>query len=86
MEQGARFEVHLEKARGIVGDGARPFEAHLVTDDFGALTWACRDIEDAEAETVARLKAEGLSVRDIAKETGLSKSKVHRLLRKGGTI
>jgi hypothetical protein len=85
MEQGARFEVHLEKARGIVGADARPFEAHLVTDEFGVMQWVCRDIEDAEAETVSRLKDEGLSLRDIASETGLSKSKVHRLLRKGGT-
>ncbi len=85
-EQGARFEVHLEKARGIVGDGAKPFEAMLTTDEYGLLTWTCRDLEDAEAEAVARLKAEGLTLRDIAKETGLSKSKVHRLLRKGGTL
>jgi putative DNA primase/helicase len=86
VEQGARFEVHLEKARGIVGTDARPFEAHLVTDEYGIMQWVCRDIEDAEAETVCRLKEEGLSVRDIASETGLSKSKVHRLLRKGGTV
>jgi len=85
MEQGARFEIHLEKARGIVGADARPFEAHLVTDEYGVMQWVCRDIEDAEAETVCRLKDEGLSVRDIAKETGISKSRVHRLLRKGGT-
>jgi putative DNA primase/helicase len=83
-EQGARFEVHLEKARGIVGPDASPFEAQLLTDEHGCMAWACRDIEDVELETVKTLKAENpkMTVRDIAAETGFSKSKVHRLLRK----
>jgi RecA-family ATPase len=37
-DQGARFEVHLEKARGVYGDDARPFEARLETID-GADHW-----------------------------------------------
>ena len=27
--EGARFEVHLEKARGVHGDAAKPFEAQF---------------------------------------------------------
>ncbi len=82
MDQGARFEVHLEKARGIVGDDAKPFEAMLTPDGKGGMIWAYRDIEDVELNQVANLQKEGLSVRDIAKETGLSKSKIQRLIKK----
>lgn len=32
MAEGARFEVHLTKARGIVGDEAKPFEACLISE------------------------------------------------------
>ncbi|UQZ88834.1 hypothetical protein C4J81_06325 [Deltaproteobacteria bacterium Smac51] len=35
-EEGARFEVHLTKARGVSGPEARPFEAQL-RDDGEAL-------------------------------------------------
>ena len=40
-EQGARFEVHLTKARGILGDDARPFEANLIAEG-NALHWRTR--------------------------------------------
>jgi putative DNA primase/helicase len=75
---GARFEVHLEKARGVHGDAAKPFEAHLVTRD-GAAVWSTRDIEDVNHARVKALLDEELSVRVIAEETGIPKSTVHRL-------
>ena len=86
-EEGARFEVHLEKARGIIGDDAKPFEAHLV-QDRSALVWVCRDIEDVELETVKRLLAEDMKVPDIVEETGFSRAKVYRLKKKieGGKL
>jgi hypothetical protein len=31
MAEGARFEVHIEKARGIHGEHVKPFEARLET-------------------------------------------------------
>ena len=31
MAEGARFEVHLTKARGILGDDANPL-SHLITE------------------------------------------------------
>jgi hypothetical protein len=36
MAQGARFEVHIEKARGIHGEHVKPFEARLDTLDGNA--------------------------------------------------
>jgi hypothetical protein len=76
--QGARFEIHLEKARGIHGDGAKPFEAHLEVL-HGAVHWSIREIEDVDLARVKALLDDDLSIRDIADETGIPKSTVHRL-------
>jgi putative DNA primase/helicase len=79
--EGARFEVHLEKARGVHGDSAKPFEARLEVRD-GSATWTMREIEDVNLARVKALLDDELSVRDIADETGISKSTVHRLKKK----
>ena len=76
--EGARFEVHFEKARGIHGDRAKPFEAKLEIRD-GAALWTIREIEDVNLSRVKALLDDELSIRDIADETGLSKSTVHRI-------
>lgn len=80
-EQGARFEVHLTKARGICGADAKPFEAQLFTSGQ-TLTWTTRDIEDVELEHLKQLIDEGFTIRDAAEEMGVSKSKVGRLKKK----
>jgi putative DNA primase/helicase len=80
-EQGARFEVHLTKARGICGDDAKSFEAQLFSNGQ-ALIWTTMEIEDAELEQVRRLLAKKYSQRDIAKKLGISLSKVQRLKKK----
>jgi putative DNA primase/helicase len=74
----ARFEVHIEKGRGIYGEDAKPFEAKLEVVN-GTPVWTARAIEDVDRARVAALLDDGLSVRDIAEETGLSKSAVGRL-------
>ena len=76
--EGARFEVHYEKARGIHGDRAKPFETRLEIRDDATL-WTVREIEDVNLARVKALLDDELSLRDIADETGLSKSTVHRL-------
>jgi putative DNA primase/helicase len=76
-EEGARFEVHFEKSRGFCGDDAKPFEASLGRDG-----WITRDLADADMARVVALQADGLSIRDIAAETGMSKSKVDRLAKR----
>jgi putative DNA primase/helicase len=76
--EGARFEVHIEKGRGIFGDDAKPFEAKLETRN-GTTVWTMRETEDVDRARVKALLDDGLSVREIAEETGLSKSKVHRI-------
>ncbi|MCC6777693.1 MAG: helix-turn-helix domain-containing protein [Hyphomicrobiales bacterium] len=76
--QGARFEVHVEKRRGLLGVQARPFEARLATRD-GKACWSVQELEDVAGPQVADLLNAGFSLRDIAQETGLSKSTVHRM-------
>ncbi len=77
-EEGARFEVHLTKARGVFGDEALPFEAKLQVFD-GQAHWTCNTLQDRELDQVEELSLEGKTVREIADQTGLSKSKVHRM-------
>jgi putative DNA primase/helicase len=76
--EGARFEVHLEKARGVHGDAAKPFEAKLEIRD-GAAVWTTRELEDANRARVQALLDDGMTVREIADETGIPKSTVHRI-------
>jgi putative DNA primase/helicase len=76
--EGARFEVHLEKARGVHGDAAKPFEAKLEVRG-GAAVWTTRELEDANRARVQALLDDGLTVREIADETGIPNSSVHRI-------
>jgi putative DNA primase/helicase len=76
--EGARFTVHIEKGRGIHGVDARPFEASLAIVD-GRAVWTMKQIEEAARTRVATLLEMGMSIRDIAEETGIHRSKVHRL-------
>ena len=77
-EDGARFEVHLTKARSVYGEDANPFEARMSVQNEAAV-WSVQDIRDLEAEQVAELTAQGNSVREIAEITGLGRSKVNRI-------
>lgn len=78
-DQGARFEIHFEKARGFYGPEAEAFEARLVGDQ-----WALSEIKSGDdIDTLKALQKQGLSVRVIAERTGLSKSSVQRKLEGG---
>ena len=74
-EQGARFVVTLTKARGLFGPDAEPFEARLVD----GCRWEIRSVEDSLLEQVKRMIGDGLTVREIAEETGKSTSAISRL-------
>ena len=80
--EGARFEVHYEKARGLTGNVVEPFEAKLETRD-GRAIWAMRDLEDSKFDDIAELRAEGQTIRQIAAALGMSKSAVQRAINKG---
>lgn len=80
--EGARFEIHFEKARGLLGDDVRPVEATLTIDSQGQPQWLSRSVADAEMKRAAALKEEGANQADIAEEMGLSRHAVNRLLKK----
>ena len=80
-DQGARFEIVIEKGRGIYGDDARPIEARYEERD-GAAIWTRTEITDAEVTRVADALNGGLSIREAADELGIHKSKVERLKKK----
>jgi putative DNA primase/helicase len=49
--EGARFNVEIEKARGIYGEDVKPFEARLDLVN-GAAQWTHRDLADADTATI----------------------------------
>lgn len=83
-DQGARFQIHLEKSRGVCGVETRPFEVQLEVDGNGSAKWTCTDLEDVTEKLVLELHRDGLSIREIADEVKVSKSKAHRILKAAG--
>jgi putative DNA primase/helicase len=82
-EQGARFEVHIEKARMLAGEGALPFEATvepLITDSgLPGIRWTARDLKPPIFQQAAELFARGLSVRAVKQALGISHGEAGRL-------
>jgi AAA domain/Winged helix-turn-helix DNA-binding len=74
---GARFEVRFTKNRGFFGRDAEPFEAR-----YADQKWTTTEIvsEDSD-EALAAFRAQGLTIREIADRTGLSKSTVDRRIK-----
>jgi len=52
---------------------------HLGVGHDGTATWTIHELEDANRARVQALLEDGMSVRDIAEETGIPKSTVHRI-------
>ena len=81
-EQGARFEVHFTKARGLFGDDVQSIEAMLAVDESDRVVWTTKNAEGATTERVAELKALGMTPAEIATELGVHRSTVYRALGK----
>lgn len=79
-EQGACFEIHFEKARGIYGDDTRTVEAKLTTHCDGTVTWAAREMDKEKTLTtkVAGYLNDGMPQKEIAGELGVHKSTVSK--------
>ena len=76
-DQGAMFEVHFEKTRHFAGDDAAPFQVRLREQADGLWHWEIEEPKvDVEVEEVAKSLKEGLTIDQIVKKTGLSKSQV----------
>lgn len=79
-EQGARFEVHFEKSRGVQGDPVKPFVASVATVNEKQV-WIMKELEMVLLEQVITLHKDGLKQRDIAAELKISLGKVNKLLK-----
>jgi putative DNA primase/helicase len=74
--QGACFEVHFEKSRGIYGADVEPFEAKLADG-----VWTTKSIKRSAYEKAVRLTKDGYSQKEIADEIGKTKGYVSKLVR-----
>nr|HPQ97702.1 AAA family ATPase [Thiolinea sp.] len=80
--QGARFEIHFEKARGIFGDDVKPIEAQLESLPDGGERWSVMALEASTYDRVVDLTGLGMSQTEIARELGINRSNVSRNIRK----
>jgi AAA domain len=76
---GARFEIHFEKARGLHGDAVRPIEARFDTDAAGVAQWQWRPAGGDALERAAALLNSGLGAPAVALELGVSRATAYRL-------
>lgn len=83
---GADILVEYHKSRGICGDDVKPFAAKLVSvkDEHGnviGLRWVLQDTPtESVHKRIMKLHDSGKTIMQIADETGISKSKVQRIL------
>lgn len=81
-DQGARFEVHFEKARALYGEDVTPVEATLVTSADGRQEWALRTAADGLDNSLLEMMELGLSQGEAARELGVGRSTVIRHLKR----
>lgn len=77
-EEGARFEIHFVKARGVVGDAARPVEVLLTAESDGSLKWTHQDLEGSKQERAGQMFEEGLKPSDVMEELDISRATAFR--------
>ena len=78
-KEGARFEVHIEKARALVGEGALPFEALVSDSGKPGIQWLARDLKPPIFQQAAELFASGRTVRQVKEILGISHGEAGRL-------
>lgn len=81
-ELGACFEVHFEKARGLLGEDVAPFRTQLKQNEDESFYWETQLLDDSNYEKMIIMLNDGLSQADISKELGLNKSTISRHAKK----
>lgn len=79
--EGARFEVHFEKARALYGKTVDPIEARLEADAHGKQTWTVKDASRALHQRIIELAELGMKKEAIAQEIGCGRATVYRHLK-----
>jgi putative DNA primase/helicase len=74
---GACFELHYEKARGMVGDCVNPMLCQLTENG-----WEYKSLEQDNYQKVVAMTNDDMQQKDIADELGLSKGQVSKLIKK----
>jgi hypothetical protein len=78
--EGARFEIHFEKARCLFGEAAKPIEARLQVDPPGVARRDWRALHHNDFDRVVSCSKLGLNAPQVARELGISRSQSYRLL------
>jgi len=79
-DQGARFEVHFEKARALYGEDVDPIDARLQAMPDGSQQWTTKRVSDSTDEQIVEMADIGMSSREIGAELGVNHSTVVRAL------
>ena len=78
---GAKFELHFEKARNLTGDEAQPLDVQLHGDDNG-IRWEYAPAEDGILDRLEALVSNSASRAEMQDELGLSRFALGRLVDK----
>ncbi len=82
--EGARFDLHVEKARHLVGPALDPVRLSLAIDGQGAARWSREAAADAMIERARDLAADGYTKTQAAEELGINRWVLDRMLEKAG--
>jgi KaiC/GvpD/RAD55 family RecA-like ATPase len=78
--EGARFELHFEKTRGLHGAVVDPIEAQMSTDtSSGRACWSWKPALDGAVHRAAALLNDGMSTPRMALQLGVSRTEGYRL-------
>jgi hypothetical protein len=78
---GAKFELHFEKARNLTGDEAQPLDVHLHSDENG-IRWEYAPAEAGIIDRIESLIADDAGRSEIQDELGLSRFQLARMVEK----
>jgi hypothetical protein len=79
-DQGARFEVHFEKARALYGEDVEPIDARLETMSDGSQAWSTQRVSDSTDEQIIEMAGMGMTTREIGTELTVNHSTIVRAL------
>jgi putative DNA primase/helicase len=79
-DQGARFEVHFDKSRGLTARAAESFEARLQGGE-----WTLGDVKGRQYEQAVELFGYGAKPHDVAAELGISRATAYRYKERAAT-